>query len=137
MRSSWLPLDAVSSVDGERLARHRIVADRQRAVGLDGEEHRLVGALLLLRGRGRQIDRHVHGRERRRDHEDDQQHQDHVDERRDVDLVGFREIVAVVSETDGHGATPPPRATCGDDTRSQSRLNSRITSAEPSASSAR
>ena len=89
-------------------------------------------------GRGRQIDRHVDGRKRRRDHEDDQQHQDHVDERRDVDLVGFREIVAVVSETDRHGATPP-RATCAAcrTTRSQSRLTSRITSAEPSASSAR
>ena len=57
------------------------------SVGLDADIGRLVRLLLWRRGRGRQIDRQVDGRQRRRHHEDDQQNQDDVDEGRDVDLA--------------------------------------------------
>ena len=136
MRSSAIALRGDLQRLAQPVARHRILADRKRAIGLDGEKHRLVRPLLPLRGgRTGRFDRDIDGRERRRDHEDDQQHQDHVDERRDVDLVGLREIVAVVPEPDRHGATPPRAAArdIGALMRSQSRLTSRITSAEPSA----
>ena len=91
-----------------------VLADRDREVGLDGDVGRLVRLLLRRRGRGRQIDRQVDGRERRRDHEDDQQHQHDVDERRHVDLVRLAEFVVVivaVAEIDTRHRLTPPRAT--------------------------
>ena len=78
----------VSAVDrgGENLARDSLFAECKRAVLLDGEEDRLLRTRLARRIRCRQIDSDIDRRERRGDHEDDQQHQDHVDERRNVDL---------------------------------------------------
>ena len=71
-------------------------ADRDREVGLDGDVGRFVGPLLRRGARGRQVDGKVHGRKRRRDHEDDQEDEHDVDERRDVDVVHFAEFVVIV-----------------------------------------
>ena len=70
--------------------------DRHREIRLDADIGRLVRLLLRGRGRRRQIDRKIDGRQRCRHHEDDQQNQDDVDERRDVDVMRFREIAVVV-----------------------------------------
>ena len=74
----------------------QVFADRNREIRLDADIGRLVRLLLRGCGRGRQIDRQVHGRQRRSDHEDDQEDQNDVDERRDIDLVQFRKIAVVI-----------------------------------------
>src|SRR6185437_4823086 len=98
-----LPVHLGGGVEGggETGRRNGIVAQRQRAVSLDGDEHRPVGARLGLGGGDRQVHRDIHRRERRRHHEDDEQNQHHVDERRDVDLVALGELVVIVLQSAG------------------------------------
>ena len=48
------------------------------------------GRGLRSRVGNRKVDRDVDGRQRRRDHEDDQKHEDDIDEGRDVDLMRSR-----------------------------------------------
>ena len=108
-------------------SRRATASDRPSAVRNSG----VSGPRRRRRGRARQIDLHIDGRQRRRDHEDDQQHQDDVDERRDVDLVDFLEIVARSSPVmrPAIGATPPParrRARDAARRRSRSRRPRRI-----------
>ena len=94
----------------------RRFADGDREIGFDGDVGRLVGLLLRHRRGGRQIDRQIDGRQRRSDHEDDEQHQHDVDEGRDVDVMRLAEFVAIVieiAENSRHRPTPPPALTAG------------------------
>ena len=72
---------------GERGAVNLIIIQRNAQVRLEREKQRLVGPRCSFGTGGRKVDGNVHCRQRRRNHEDDQQYQNHVDERRDVDLV--------------------------------------------------
>ena len=140
MRWSLSPPVAASSAGAKPDRAPPRIAERQRMVGLDRQEERLVRTRLRLRGRGRQVDRDIHRRQRRRDHEDDQQHQHHVDERRDVDLVRFVQIVVAVPQAASpwrYSAAAATRATAGAAARSRSRDTSRRTAADASATSAR
>src|ERR1700728_461786 len=76
------------------------LADGDGEIGFDRHIGRLVRLLLRDRRRGRQVDRQIDGRERRRDHEDDEKNEHDVDEGRDVDVVRLVEIVVVLDVAD-------------------------------------
>ena len=129
-RPAWRPrrADEIDALD-------RRLADGDGEIGLDGDVGRLVRLLLRDRGRRRQIDRKIHGRQRRRHHEDDQKHEHHVDERRHIDVVRLVEIVVIVVRyrrvTDRHGLTPPRATSACRWKRSRSRDSSRPTAPDP------
>ena len=120
---------------GQRVGRHRIVADRQRPIGLDGEEDRLVGTrlpLAVVDGSSTGTSTVASGAAIMK----------MISSTRITSMNG----VTLISWVSAKSSPSCPRRIATAllrrsrhrrDTRSQSRLNSRITSAEPSASSAR
>src|SRR5262249_53122738 len=103
----------------EAVARHRIIAQGETAVGFEGEVDRLRRPLLLWRGGSGQIDRHEDRGKRRRHHENDQEHQHHVD------VVNFNEFIGAVIEAYRHLLTRrlvKPAAWRGRDRGSQGAL---------------
>src|SRR5215470_3334241 len=89
---------------GDRLQlRHEIidrnlgVVEEDLALQIDGQCQRVLLLVQAFRLRLRQIERHAHGQERRRDHEDDQEHEHDIDHRCDVDLRHHRLAPAVAA----------------------------------------
>src|SRR5215471_10823730 len=81
---------------------YRRFTDCNRKIGLDRYVSWLVGLCMRDRAGGWKVNREIDGRERRRDHEDNEQNQHDIDKRRDVDFVGFAENVFVVDICEGN-----------------------------------
>src|SRR5690606_29970379 len=79
---------------GKAPSRNGFVSDREREIALDRKKYWLVRPWRGARRRGRQVDIDIDSRQRRCDHEDDEQHEHHVDEGRHVDFVRFLQIIA-------------------------------------------
>ncbi len=82
--------------------RYRIVAEEHGFIRLHRQVDGLFRTRLRLAGGRRQIHLHVHRRQRRGNHKDNQQNQHDVDKRRHVDLMHFTVIVQIFIKTHCH-----------------------------------